>query len=120
MRAGSGRRSSRAAATCALGVTLLLPDLATAQHEIGHLVWELGEPLHCAQLPAGQRICTWHVDRSYHRVCEFDAAGVAAKDACFDSPDNVSMSVFPDPGQHQTIQESNAARPRPTPPDRHR
>lgn len=57
---------------------------------------EIGtEPLYCADVAAGQRVCTWHEREGTHVVCGFDAMGGRTAVPCLRRADNTSMEVFP-------------------------
>ena len=58
------------------------------------ITMQLGSsPRHCAALTAGHRVCTWHVERTRHVVCELDPARRSLQ--CLDSPDNENVQTFP-------------------------
>jgi hypothetical protein len=64
-------------------------DLASLSAELG------GEPLYCAHVAGDAQLCTWHVRRREHVVCELAADGQRTAAPCLRRPDNESMLTFP-------------------------
>jgi hypothetical protein len=55
-------------------------------------------PLYCATINESRRICTWHVERRHHVVCELDPSEQPAGASCSYQEDNSRMLVFPSLG----------------------